>query len=334
MKRPLLILSILLILFLISGVTYAVVGLKWISPSVTLLLSQSQQGGCILLPDSALKPDIGVPLGTPLELTAEVDASFHYLPGFKLIPSLPEGMVIVGEPQVSTALGLFPPRWKNRLLLDLQTYRTGSLSGLGLSFHFSGYNCADTVLKLDSVLVLNITPLLDIEDELEFAERITPPKPDFTLWIWIGIAVIFIQLVIGIGLFFMRRAAIAARPRILPPWESALELIEKLKNRLQRKDISNERAMATLSDIVRSYLTRRFALPVSSMTTPEFFVLISRPGGPLSSSQREFLQAFMEAADLIKFAGMDADPALLEQAVAQAEILVEESRPQPDGGKK
>jgi hypothetical protein len=87
-----------------------------------------------------------------------------------------------------------------------------------------------------------------------------------------------------------------------------------------------ERYHTLLSDVVRGYLERRYRLPASRQTTPEFLKAVAA-AGLLTPARQAVLGGFLERCDLAKFAraGYSADEC--RAAAAMARELVEQSAP-------
>jgi len=73
-----------------------------------------------------------------------------------------------------------------------------------------------------------------------------------------------------------------------------------------------------LSDILRSYVTDQFGLPVTRQTSVEFLGGLAR-NPQFSGDEKALLEDFLNRCDLIKFARYDATPAdsrlLLDEAI-------------------
>ena len=111
-----------------------------------------------------------------------------------------------------------------------------------------------------------------------------------------------------------------------PYWMLSIEKIEQLKTRTAAHELSLERAVARLTDIVRQYLEQRFLLPAAHLTTEEFMKNLEADGkSPLREQDRKFLKSFLNAADYVKFAGVSAEASMFQNAADKAEQLIRES---------
>jgi len=130
-----------------------------------------------------------------------------------------------------------------------------------------------------------------------------------------GIAVIAAVI---FALWKQRRRKMAA----LPLDEKTIREIEQLNKAVKSGKVRTSDGIAILCDIIRNYLEKRFAIPVTRRTTVEFIKDIARADLLLPEDERIFLTGFMNSADLIKFAGKDADREMLDDAAGQAVELV------------
>ncbi len=85
-----------------------------------------------------------------------------------------------------------------------------------------------------------------------------------------------------------------------------------------------------LSGIVRRYLEGRFDLRSPELTTEEFFVVASE-SPDLSQELRSLLHELLSRADLVKFAGHRPGSSEVDDSLAAAGRVLEETR-EPDGG--
>ncbi len=140
-------------------------------------------------------------------------------------------------------------------------------------------------------------------------------------WLYwsIGGAVILIVLLIGVWIFFRKRPKNAP---LLTPWEMALGAIGTVVTSVRNREILPETGFIRLSDIIRNYLEIRFNMPLSRQTTAEFMRDFLRKKNYLPDSQKPFLESFMNAADLVKFAKASSSADILDEAALRAEKLI------------
>ena len=125
----------------------------------------------------------------------------------------------------------------------------------------------------------------------------------------------------------------ACKPPPPPPaHEWALAALSLLRAKPYIAERKFEPFYVELSAIVRRYLERRFGLHAPERTTDEFIreAVSSRL---LTGDQQQWVGAFLEQSDLVKFARHEPASADMESACAAAEQLVRETagRPAPEG---
>ena len=92
------------------------------------------------------------------------------------------------------------------------------------------------------------------------------------------------------------------RPRVLLPFEVALQLLEAMRALMQPAQ-AREFSIA-VSDVVRRYIEERFGVTATHRTTEEFLHdLLESSHAPLAR-HRALLSEFLQQCDLVKFAGM------------------------------
>jgi hypothetical protein len=122
--------------------------------------------------------------------------------------------------------------------------------------------------------------------------------------------------------FFARRA----REIRSSPVERAFAELERLlrkglPGRGRYKDFYVELTM-----VVRRYVQRRYGVRAPHLTTEEFFGRAAA-ALPASGGRVEALRAFLESADMVKFAGVEATPEMADGATASARGYLEGERP-------
>lgn len=155
---------------------------------------------------------------------------------------------------------------------------------------------------------------------------IRPPAKTVALWsgaVLLGIALL------GALVFALRRVKRHIEVRRLSPGERALrELRLLLAKRLPEKH-EIKTFYVELTMIVRRYIERAHGIRAPEQTTEEFLAAVSRDrrfGGTVLDT----LTAFLEAADLVKFAAFRPDRAAIDRAVETARTYIETDSRTPD----
>ena len=155
-------------------------------------------------------------------------------------------------------------------------------------------------------------------------------RKNTTLWI-IGTVIVLAILLIFVWILLKKRSR---NTSILTPWEMALGAIGAVVTSVRNREILPETGFIRLSDIIRNYLEIRFNMPLSKQTTAEFMRDFLRKKDYLPESQKPFLENFMNAADLIKFAKASSSTDALDEAALSAEKLINATAEITEGEKK
>ena len=124
-----------------------------------------------------------------------------------------------------------------------------------------------------------------------------------------------------------RRLRRRRRPRVLLPFEIALQRLEAMRALMQPED-AREFSIA-VSDVVRRYIEERFRVTATHRTTEEFLHdLLESVHAPLAR-HRALLSEFLQQCDLVKFAGMSLTLQNMESLHHSARAFVLETA-QPD----
>ena len=147
------------------------------------------------------------------------------------------------------------------------------------------------------------------------------PVPHTGLWLsLLGLA---LALLIGwIWWRKRRRPAGSVTPAAPPP--TPLEIALAALQHLRQADLPVEEFYTQLSAIVRQYLESQLQLRAPERTTEEFLVELAH-GSRLTVEHKNLLGAFLQEADLVKFARHRPGPADQERAFESAEKFVRES---------
>ena len=142
------------------------------------------------------------------------------------------------------------------------------------------------------------------------------PPVDYSLiptWV-VFVATFFTLTLIGAIVWLITRSRKQPVP-IKSPRERALELLDRIEDEIEM--LSPYQFSIRVSDILRSYVTEQYKLPVTRRTSIEFLNII-KTASPFSEEEKELLKDFLDRCDLIKFARYEATTAdsrlLLEEA--------------------
>ena len=145
--------------------------------------------------------------------------------------------------------------------------------------------------------------------------EIAPPV-DYSLvppWV-IWSAIVLGVLAIGAIAWWIRNLA-RRPPRVLSPRERALEKLQRISAEMEM--MTPYQFSIAVSDILRTYVTEQYQLPVTRQTSVEFLSLLAQRS-PFSAEETSLLEDFLGRCDLIKFARYDA-------TMHDSQLLLEEA---------
>lgn len=303
------------------------ISLSWIILPVTsmaIVAAAVVVGGCNpqSAPQETAAPTIDVSRTTqngPVQVTVDADRTSAQIAErveMTLDVRAPQG-VAIRFPESADAMGEFDVmkvsdqldipdgeerRWTRTY--ELESLASGEHVIPAIDVHFtdrrSGAAVADVVqsepieMQIVSVLEGQADPLAfrDIKGEVEIA---APTESDRT-WIAYSLGGGFALALAAIGLVVWQR-----RRNNLSPAERALaELNELEQSELLQQGLVEE-FYCSLTDIVRRYLERQFAIDAPLLTTEEFLAAMQHERA-LDATYRESLGEFLTVADMVKFA--------------------------------
>ena len=151
------------------------------------------------------------------------------------------------------------------------------------------------------------------------------PLPHEWWWLWLGLAAAAAAVTIWL---WRRRQQSGASAFVAPP-PTPYEIAIRELRRLREENPPVEEFYTRLSDIVRQYLEGQMGLRAPERTTEEFLYEVSRDQS-LSADHRELLGAFLQEADLVKFAKFQPGAEEMRRALEAAEKFVDESGGTPN----
>jgi hypothetical protein len=149
---------------------------------------------------------------------------------------------------------------------------------------------------------------------------------DYWLYFAIGITV----ALVAIGLFVYLRS----RPKkpvpvpvtvVVPPYQIALQQLQQLKAEKVWQSGDIKQYYTRLTDILRAYFELQFNIPALEQTTEELLQHIKPV--TILNQQRDKLRSLLSVADLAKFAKLMPSPEEHENAMQQAQEIVEWTKP-------
>ncbi len=277
------------------------------------------------LPEAATDSARGIPVGSPFDVHISTETALSFQTPFRLELTLPEGL----EAR-ENAVQHFTFDWIRRrgdIRLPLLAFDAGEFSGGKIDF-IASVNGTPRTQTLELPTIFATLPETSPDEQLRLAGKLEPAadrKSNKFTWL----AAVILPLIALAALILLRRRKKTPAPEI-PVWVLAQNELDTLLGEISSGRLGAIAVVTRLSDIVRRYLSRRFALSADAMTSQEFFALMEHGNSPLAAKHRQFLREFLSAADLIKFAGVSASAEQARSAIERAASLVRETIPAPE----
>ena len=276
-----------------------------------------------------------------LRVTRMLDAK-AWQPGepiaMRITATAPAGMS-VRMPSLGETAGAFDVRplkssaaapGETLLAADMVAWDAGSLEVPAMEVSATGADGKTLTAKIPAASVTLTSLLGDDMPLTELASGIRGPvdiggRP----WWWWAIAGAAVAAAgIAIRKLMSRRAPEAPEPE-LPAGEWAmLELARLEQERLpERGEV--EGFFVRLSDVVRAYVERRFAIAAPDRTTQEFLREAAHHPD-LAGEHERTIGAFLRSADMVKFAAARPGTETCDSALAAMRGFVERTAPKPE----
>jgi len=226
-------------------------------------------------------------------------------------------------------------RRRTRTSFVLSTYTTGDYVIPPLPVTFLLPDSTRKILLAEPVPIRVLSMLdrvgsdsLEIVDILPLQEQYEFPPDYSSYYLWGGVILAILALVIGLLLWFRRKPGEAVED-LRAPWEIAFEKLAFLNeaylvNDSLATDGRHKDYYLELTEITRNYLGRIFEVDVLEMTTEQFTEAFSEINMPNDSFSR--LTDFYGHADRVKFARFRPSKERAQQDFDLAHDVIEKVR--------
>jgi len=214
---------------------------------------------------------------------------------------------------------------------QLALYDTGARTApeLVLAYKLPGGEARTATIPAAGVVIASVLPqgkepaLKDIHDVRGL------PRVMSRLWIVLAVAVVLAAILLGVVLG-RRRGRTAAAPAVppLPADEAALKALRELLASPLASAGPAKEFYFHLTEILKTYLGRRFAFDALGDTSDELLRSVRKLG--LAEEVRQNMSALLAQADLVKFAAYHPLPAEQKATVEHAFAIVEATRWRPE----
>jgi len=176
-------------------------------------------------------------------------------------------------------------------------------------------------IKVNSLLAGEFNP----QDFRDIKGTVPLPAEPTRAWLYWTIAISAAAVACALIVWLIRRRkAKQAAPKVLTPYQWALDQLYWLN---QENFVEKGRVHEfyfRLTDIVRQYIERQFDIKAPEQTTEEFLAEV-KDRSTLNTEHKRLLNDFLQSADLVKFARYQPQASEIEQAFAAAGDFVEQT---------
>lgn len=159
-----------------------------------------------------------------------------------------------------------------------------------------------------------------LTDLRPMAEPVDLPDPRMGYFGWLGIAAGVSALVAGVYVWRRRRSRAPVGPQYTPQQLAWQEFNDLLGSKLDETDVKE--FFVQLTAVVRRYIERSTGVNAPDQTTEEFLREVNQQK-LFGEDENLRLGAFLESADLVKFAGFQPDPDNIKQSIHKAKQFIE-----------
>lgn len=180
-----------------------------------------------------------------------------------------------------------------------------------------------SVIESEPMEIMITTELSDAVPDLAKLEPMVPPQPiaqDRFVW-WLGLMALAAAVILGVLIYRHRtRGQMPLVPQQTPEEIARAALAQLLSEGLPAQLLFQE-FYVRLTGIVRVFIEGQTGLQAPEQTTEEFLrAMRSAQIFPIDRSER--LREFLEAADMVKFAGQQPGAEQLESSIQRAREFI------------
>ena len=268
-----------------------------------------------------------VGIGDLVQIEIVTELPWYRRPKEEISLDVPDGLQILDNTK-QNLIGVSLGKWTWRSVIEVQAYDFGPFQNLTATVSMTPdkNNKQETIAGSIPEIVVNSTlgtEASNLEMASELSEEFLRQQSSYTRkWLFISLGVIACLVVLAYFLFRRRPEKKTEAPK---PWTVAESLIFGLEDRLP---LDAETVFVGLTDIIRRYIESVYSLPATERTTPEFLTEMKRDSSQLSADHGLLLADFLTAADMVKFARLEATQSQIEEAIKKAKrFIVETSEP-------
>ncbi|MFT5522315.1 MAG: hypothetical protein ACI9HK_000258 [Pirellulaceae bacterium] len=209
-------------------------------------------------------------------------------------------------------------------IYELEPTFAGSLQIAPLAIGFQNAAGESKVIETEPLQIEILSLIANAEPSLEDLDPMEDPVEIPNSFGWLSVFILLlITLTAGIAarIFWRSRkqASATSLPKLTPREQALLDLEQLLKSGLSELDV--KQFFVALTGIVRHFIEATTNVQAAEQTTAEFLAEIAR-NHQFPSDKKKRLQAFLESADLIKYAAFQPRGEDIEEAVSRAREFI------------
>jgi hypothetical protein len=151
--------------------------------------------------------------------------------------------------------------------------------------------------------------------------------PDYMKYLWWALIIIAVLIVVGLLVWWFVRYLKSRQP-VHTLYQIVMERLQQC--RVLILDGNARQFSGSVSDTVRDYLERRFAVPITHQTTEEFIRTATQKANNELRPYLPQLKDFLSYCDMAKFARSELDVAQMQLMLESAMRFVESTKPVED----
>lgn len=187
----------------------------------------------------------------------------------------------------------------------------------------------ELTLKVLPVKVDSMTNVHDFKPIAEAPFFFTDYLPEFLVKYWWLILLVLLLIAGGIYSYFrwFKKGEIPLKKKvkIIPPYDEAIMKLTQLKSEHLWEAGQDKEYFTRLTDILRNYIDRRFAINAMEMTSSQIIEVLRKNEETMPVNEQ--LSKILEMADFVKFAKMRPLPEDNEVAYQRSLNFVNETKP-------
>lgn len=222
-----------------------------------------------------------------------------------LFDTIREKVEIVNQTKIDTSYSPDKARYELLKTITITSFDSGYYAIPPFDFYVD----EDSINPISTSAILLTVQTLNVDTTKAFRDIKGPLNAPITFdeilpYLIAAVAILF--LIVGIIIYLKKRkknipAPIAAPKVVIPPHIEALENLRKLKDEKLWQNGFEKEYHIQLSDIIRTYIEKRFGVTALEQTTDEI-IRHSRTIDSIDESLRNKLKHILVLSDMVKFA--------------------------------